>query len=521
MFKSLYSRLLACFLLLSTLPILIVGYMSYQSERSRLTSYIRDTLLLAGNNMSLEIKSHLTEQLSDVKQLAQNPYLANSPAPSIDLKNFWQAIDSFALQRHSLGREGYAFLFNSRGDLIAHPDRSKILNENVFTHNGLTLMELRRLIREKTLYSLPGDHTLVAFSNLEPVQNIDLEWFVGVAVPEDELYQPLQNLVTKDLMIFGIILIIINLLSIYLARSIVRPLRTLASAAAEFGAERKNPCLQVATYSEISILAETINEMADRIADREKALIRSEKLKAAGEVAAGFAHEIRNPLTTIRGFLQMYSENSGGNAVKQEYFPLIIQELDRINQTISEFLNLAKPVTVAENVLVNLPELIDDILLLKEAQADAQNIDLVKQMQAVPALSSNPQKLKQIFLNLIQNSFEAMPRGGKLTLKTGFREKENTVVVEISDTGTGIAKETLGRLGTPFYTTKSTGTGIGLMISYQLIEHLNGKVSISSKLGVGTTFTLAFPAANLDSRGASRSASLSAVRKCVNEHGIP
>ncbi|MEB1808443.1 MAG: PAS domain S-box protein [Bacillaceae bacterium] len=220
----------------------------------------------------------------------------------------------------------------------------------------------------------------------------------------------------------------------------------------------------------------------------EQMMIQAEKMNVAGQLAAGIAHEIRNPLTSLKGFVQLFRSGTIPNDV---FLNIMEDELERIDLISSEFLSLAKPVTT-DFTKVNLHVLLKDIIALLDTEAFKQSISIstVFETEETSVLGVSSQ-LKQVFINLIKNSIEVMPDGGNILIKI---EKEKEYLnVSIEDKGAGMTEEQLSRIGEPFYTTKEAGTGIGLMVTYTIIENHNGKVNVKSKLNEGTTFTVQLP----------------------------
>lgn len=218
----------------------------------------------------------------------------------------------------------------------------------------------------------------------------------------------------------------------------------------------------------------------------EEALIRSEKLSIAGQMAAGIAHEIRNPLTSLKGFSQFLKSKVQGY---DQYFDIMLTELDRINNIVQEFMALAKP-QVNQFEHVDLIGIVDSVVTLVEPQAIIQNVQITTETasRAIPVWCDRNQ-LKQVFINLLRNAVEAMPDGGSVTIKLGYSEPDY-VIVTISDEGIGIEEEQLERLGDPFFTTKEGGTGLGLMICHRIVQAHEGAIHYDSKPGAGTTVTM-------------------------------
>ena len=219
----------------------------------------------------------------------------------------------------------------------------------------------------------------------------------------------------------------------------------------------------------------------------EQEMARLDRLDMIGKMAAGIGHEVRNPMTTVRGFLQML----GGKpkfAEEKEYFDLMINELDRANSIITEFLSLARN-RPCELEMNNLNQIIEEIYPLLQADALNSDKNLLLELTVVPDLFLNKKEIRQLILNFVKNGLEAMSPGGNLLIKTFVTEEQ--VVLAISDEGTGIDSAVLDKLGTPFLTTKEKGTGLGLATCYNIAERNNGKIDVETS-PLGTTFYVRF-----------------------------
>lgn len=204
-------------------------------------------------------------------------------------------------------------------------------------------------------------------------------------------------------------------------------------------------------------------------------------------MAAGIGHEVRNPMTTVRGFLQILSEKKECTKYN-DYFSMMIEELDRANSIITDFLSLSsnKPSNVHAQ---NLNEIIEGLFPL--LQADVLNSDNNIQWEKLPItdLKIDRNEIHQLILNLVRNGVEAMTKGGQVFIKT-FTDGEETVL-SIKDEGKGIEPEVLERIGTPFFTTKEEGTGLGLATCYSIAERNNARIEIDTS-SAGTTFFVRF-----------------------------
>jgi two-component system, sporulation sensor kinase E len=216
-------------------------------------------------------------------------------------------------------------------------------------------------------------------------------------------------------------------------------------------------------------------------------ITRLDQLKLVGEMAASIAHEIRNPMTTVRGFLQLLN-GKRECAGFTEYFTLMIEELDRANTIITEFLSLAKNKAVCLESQ-NLNSVIHSLAPLIQAEATLSNKILKLELAKIPDLLIDAKEIRQLILNLAYNGLEAMPSGTCLMIKT-YQDK-NEVILAVRDEGYEIKPDLLDKLGTPFITTKDTGTGLGLAVCYSIANRHNAVITIDTKKS-GTTFFVRF-----------------------------
>ena len=229
----------------------------------------------------------------------------------------------------------------------------------------------------------------------------------------------------------------------------------------------------------------------------EEMLHRQDKLAAVGQLAAGVAHEVRNPLTSIRGyteFLQLDETDSD----RQEYLDIILDEINRVNEIIEEFLDLAKPQSLNLETKDIVP-ILQNVISLSEFDAKKKNILLFfTSFQEEIHVQCDENRLKQVFLNFIKNGMEAMPQGGEIRINMELRERK--VHISITDTGVGIPPNQLRKLGEPFFTTKKSGNGLGLMVSFKIIESHQGRVFVESEVDKGTVFNIVLPLELLQER---------------------
>jgi two-component system sensor histidine kinase HydH len=225
----------------------------------------------------------------------------------------------------------------------------------------------------------------------------------------------------------------------------------------------------------------------------EKKVKRAERLAALGRLSAGVAHEIRNPLSSIKGFIQYFKKKFPPGSKEQRYTETMVGEVDRLNNVITNLLDFTRP--KEPNFQDCDPaEVLRHALRLVRSDALARGVKIVERVPEQPLLAkADRDQLIQVFLNLFLNGLEAMPDGGMLRigLEVG---REGDFQIEIADTGSGVREDDLPQIFEPFFTTKSKGTGLGLAVALQIIENHHGTINVASRLGEGTTFRISLPA---------------------------
>ncbi|MDM5314979.1 ATP-binding protein [Fictibacillus sp. b24] len=229
----------------------------------------------------------------------------------------------------------------------------------------------------------------------------------------------------------------------------------------------------------------------------EEILLKSEKVSLIGDLAAGIAHEIRNPLTSIGGLVQLFNESDPEkNAF---YKDIILTEINRINFIVSELMVLAKPHAVYFSWF-NITDSVQNVIDLMQPEANLRNVVISFEKQdRIPLVYGEKNQLTQVIINMIKNAMEALPNGGRIQLSAA--SSGDNIVLYIKDNGVGMTEEQKKRLGEPFYTTKFNGTGLGLMVCFKIIQNHRGTIEVDSVFNEGTTFTITLPmhsAANVE-----------------------
>jgi len=224
---------------------------------------------------------------------------------------------------------------------------------------------------------------------------------------------------------------------------------------------------------------------------------RSERLAGIGRLAANIAHEIRNPLASISGSVEVLRKQPGTDAEARQLIDIAVREVDRVNGLISGLLDYARPRT-EDRQRLDLGEMVTEIAKVFEQERRSVEVRVVVDAEPGVTIEGASGQLRQVLWNLLRNAVEAMPRGGRVRLAVSHRNRTNgraEAVLSVSDTGIGIAREDLDHIFEPFFSRRVDGTGLGLAITSRIVEDHKGIIEVSSEVGKGTTFVIRFAAA--------------------------
>ena len=242
----------------------------------------------------------------------------------------------------------------------------------------------------------------------------------------------------------------------------------------------------------------SLPQLAEERSRLQRQLIRTDQLRAVGTFAAGMAHEVRNPLSTLKTFAEHLPHRYTDPAFRGRFARLIPQEVEKIERIVQEVLTFAKP-SPPQMTTIRLDQVTDEVLELLSDRLVSQRVHVTRAYGTDGACRADVIQIKQVILNLLLNSLEAMPMGGALNVE--IQQANGRLALTIQDTGRGIPQEILPQLGTPFVTTKSAGTGLGLAIVHGILEGHGGRLTLRSDVGAGTTATVWLPAADTSQKG--------------------
>ncbi|MFC1501945.1 cache domain-containing protein [bacterium] len=344
-------------------------------------------------------------------------------------------------------------------------------------------------------------------SAYEPIRNMD-EKIIGilyVGMLEEKFNDLRKNTILVFLSIALITIFSAIIVSYLLARGILKPVKGLVFASEQLAGGDLKYRVKPQTNDEIGELAKTFNFMAESLKERDeklkeytqKKIMESERLATIGQLAAGVAHEINNPLGGVLIYSHLILENLQEDDPQRENLEKIVTQATRCKKIVKGLLDFSRQ-TEPKMELSDINEILNNALSLVENQALFQNITIKKNfIQTPPRVMVDGSQIQQVFINIILNSAEAINGKGELNMRTGLSGIKDIIEVEFSDTGCGISKENIERLFEPFFTTKEVGhgTGLGLAISFGIIQTHKGTIEVKSQVGEGTTFIIRLPIA--------------------------
>jgi signal transduction histidine kinase len=424
--------------------------------------------------------------------------------------------------RVSLGQTGECYLVDKTGLFLVHKEPRRTLRENIARSGSFT-----NIFQHGQSGSVYLDYRGIAVLGASrPIA--DTEWFVVVEQDRDEAFDSYYHLAKNIALVIAITVIGVIGLSWVLASYVTAPVRVLSAAADALarGDFEGVPLLApTRRRDEIGSLQTSFVHMADQLRERHmmleervgvteeelrrtdaklkvtlEAAARSEHLAALGRLAAGVAHEIRTPLTSLKLFLQSVQEEIEISPEHCEDYRIGMQQVARIETTINLFLNFARP---QQPILgeVDFRKLVDEALVVVRPRANQQEVPIhVSVAEPLPRVEGDVRQLSEVLVNLMVNALEEMPHGGRLAVTVAEEvtvtnvQRRTGVRIDVADAGPGIAEDDLPRLFEPFFTKKASGSGLGLAIVHGIVERHGGTIDVSTQLGEGTTFSIHLPA---------------------------
>lgn len=428
------------------------------------------------------INSLRTELTRQGESIAKN--LSSRIADPILIDDFYNAQEAIEDVRGAEHDIEYIFVTNKDGHLFAHTFKNghppDLMRWNPLAANSLLSVQL-----------LDTEKGFIRDIGMKIFGGMNTELHIGIK--EERITQTLNRLRNIVITLTIVVTLIGSVLSCSLSRFITKPLYRLVDFTHSLSRGEFGKKIESSSKDEIGDLAATFNNLShelklysERMEESYKQMLRTEKLTALGRLSAGLAHEIRNPLTSIKVLFQTFRDNP---ALTKEDMRVVLSAVEQMDDLLTKFLRFAKSDEFnLSDVYIN--SLIKQDLNLIQFQVKNQSVKINMELTKLPPVKADRAMLQQALLNLILNATEAMPDGGLLTIRS--RLDNGYVTVDINDTGMGIPAEIRDKIFDPFFTTKSDGTGLGLSIVYNIMAIHNGEVAFNSDRE-GTTFTLKLP----------------------------
>ena len=383
------------------------------------------------------------------------------------------------------------FLIDGRGEVLAHPQGARVIEHQDLSTYPLVQAALATDAGEGVKEFAGGeDHSpqIGAYGRV----GVGRLW-VLTQIPKREALRASRELVVRSALFAVAILLVAFIVSVFFSRVLTAPIRSLSAAAERIGQRQFNVNVPVHTNDEIGDLARTFQRMAEQLKLTEAQLVQSEKMAAFGQLGAGITHEVKNPMTSIVGFTQLAQRKLNDPAAAGELLKLVEQEALRCQEILVNFLKFARA-GAGEQEPVQVSEVVQGAARILKHQLNLTGVKLDLELaDGIPAVQGNAAELQQVLLNLAINAQQAMPKGGRVVMKT--RGSADGVVIEVTDNGPGIPEAIRTKIFEPFFTTKPAGegTGLGLSVSFGIIKAHKGTIDLTSTEGQGSSFRIRLP----------------------------
>lgn len=490
------------------------GIIDFQTRQLRRLTEEKVTMLANTIERSLNI-AMLEGRSSDVQRILEMVGTHNKIGAIRVLDEDGTVLRS--ANRLDIGRK---VKFDVRG--LNMVDQENVMIEDVDPRGDLILRNLRPILNRPDCF-----HCHVPMQKLNGVLEVDVS-LTETTAQVDRL---------RKTMVVWAVVITVSLalaLSMLLSRLVITPITELMNtmSRAEEGLDVR---ARVTSEDELGRLAHSFNSMIIKLNKTKKKveklhyeqMKRADRLATVGEMAAGIAHEIKNPLTGIAGVIQILGRDLGGDDPRQKILKEVLEQIDRLDKAVKNLLSFARP-PAPNMTMVNVNDILCKIADFLTPQFNKNRVKVTKDCNGdIPHIAGDPELLQQVFLNIILNAVQAMKDGGSVSIKSERKvvptyvlhrmgpeedtrydrddaehsREEDVVAVTITDTGKGMDPENMVKIFNPFFTTRQQGTGLGLSITRKIVEQHGGGITVNSKPGEGTTFAIMFPVAKKSELG--------------------
>jgi signal transduction histidine kinase len=485
-FKSLTTRVIVISITLLTVGISAFTFLNLKKEQDQLINAARESTEMLLNTIEGSIYNSMR-----IGNTEDTQYILEMVGRSHKL----MAVRIF----HPHGVVLKSSQPNEVGKTVDNEDYQLYTNnrkEGIFTGGpqGETLKMLKPIYNDQPCYPCHGNKTKV----------------IGVLDVNYSLLETRKRMMeATNIFLVSTVAIILFLsaaISLVMLKFVRKPLNLIVGNMAKVEKGDLSVRMQSFGKDEVGRLITSFNSMVDRLDTTKKELDqfhfqqmeRADRLASVGEMAAGIAHEIKNPLTGIAAAMTIIKEDFSPSDPRTEITNEILEQIKRLDKTVNDLLFFGKP-TLPEPTCINVNTILKKTLMFASQHRGGKNVETVLELNDnLPPLYVDPKQIQQVFLNLILNALQAMRDGGVLTISSAPLDKDGQmwVRVSIADTGPGIPPQILGKIFTPFFTTKAQGTGLGLAICYKLISQHGGNISVESEDGKGTVFIIDLRAFN-------------------------
>ncbi len=426
----------------------------------------------------------------------------------IDLSTFSKFLEGIKIEN-----QGYAYVIENRlGRVIAHPDLAQRSWDPLHIELlSACMADLKAAGKQSGLTEFHGEYYLTAYTDYQ-----ENNWTVGVTFPMTEFLSHIQAIkkTTISLVIVGMVLC--SMLSYLLSLTIYHPLNLLRQGIQRVSSGDLNYHVDPPGLDIADALAHAFNQMAaslrisqGKLKQTYIELAEKEKMAALGQMTAGIAHELKNPLGVIQGSAQVVANTDRPMPMREEAAHFIIHEIERLNKTLNSFLTFSKPAP-PDLSAADLNQVLEETLAATEAQLKERGIDIEKHLTSENRLcNADKDQIRQVFWNILINAVQAMPDGGLLSISSDYRPIEGCreedeaqciqmgptreLVIRIADSGVGITADQINKIFDPFMSYRIGGIGLGLSIVHQILKLHHARIDVESDVDRGSAFTLIFP----------------------------
>jgi two-component system, NtrC family, sensor kinase len=404
----------------------------------------------------------------------------------LNLEELWRMVD-----RIRVGNQGYALVVTNEGQLLAHGDpdqKSRVARGDEMTTHPLIAM----LAETKGQRTVSAEYDASRGAVLGVAAALpSLRWTVIVEQPQSEAFAIPIKLQRQLGIAITLALLAMLAVGYFWGRSFINPILALTRGTRALAAGRLDERVAVGTTDELGQLGDAFNNMADRLVELQEDVRKKERQAVFGRVAVGLVHDLSHPIQNIGNSCKLIVKMFDDIDYRESFKRTVEREFEQVKRVLEDLRNLAKPQPL-EKFPLDLNKALHGVAESMLASAGNSGISLETEFAFGPLyIEGDLYALNRIHRNLLTNAFQATPPHGRVVIRTSRRNDEATI--EISDTGSGIPAERLSTIFDDYVTTKKQGLGLGLALSKKLVEQQGGTISVTSQVGVGTTFTLRFP----------------------------